>query len=159
MTPTYIRLLGISSVLHDIGKVGVDDTVLLKPGKLTESEHLKMQQHTLVGGECLSEIEQRLGASNFLQTARELALHHHERWDGKGYPNGLRGTEIPLCGRIVAVADVFDAITHERPYKVALPASSALDSIADQKGKQFDPTVANAFIRLMSRAQFDDRKA
>jgi len=89
ITPTFVRLLGISSVLHDIGKVGVEDTVLLKPGKLTKNEFLRMQQHTIVAGECLREIEQRLGASNFLQTAREIALHHHERWDGKGYPYGL----------------------------------------------------------------------
>ncbi len=148
VTPGFIRLLGISSVLHDIGKVGLEDTVLLKPGRLTDEERKKMQQHTLVAGACLREIEQRLGASNFLQTAREIALHHHERWDGAGYPDGLAGEAIPLAARIVTVADVYDALASKRVYKEAFPHAECVQLIRDGAGTQFDPELVDVFLSI-----------
>ncbi len=148
VTPTFIRLLGISSVLHDIGKVGLQDTVLLKPGKLSDEERQRMQQHTLVAGDCLKEIEQRLGASNFLQTAREIALHHHERWDGGGYPSGLAGEAIPLAARIVSIADVYDALRSKRVYKEAFPHEDCVRSIREGAGTQFDPDLVEVFLEI-----------
>ncbi|MBS0203904.1 MAG: HD domain-containing protein [Planctomycetes bacterium] len=148
VTPGFIRLLGISSVLHDIGKVGLEDTVLLKPGRLNADERRKMQEHTLVAGECLKEIEQRLGASNFLQTAREIALHHHERWDGNGYPAGLAGESIPLAARIVTVADVYDALSSKRVYKDAFPHEECVRLIREGSGTQFDPELVTVFLSI-----------
>lgn len=150
VTPTFIRLLGISSVLHDIGKVGLEDTVLLKPGKLTAAERKQMQQHTLVAGDCLKEIEQRLGASNFLQTAREIALHHHERWDGAGYPTGLAGDTIPLAARIVSICDVYDALRSKRVYKDSFPHEECVRAIRDGAGTQFDPELVEVFLEMES---------
>ena len=148
VTPTFIRLLGISSVLHDIGKVGLEDTVLLKPGRLTDAERKQMQQHTLVAGDCLKEIEQRLGASNFLQTAREIALYHHERWDGTGYPTGLAGEAIPLAARIVSIADVYDALRSKRVYKDAFPHEDCVQAIRGGAGTQFDPELVEVFLEI-----------
>lgn len=150
VTPTFVRLLGISSVLHDIGKVGIEDTVLLKPGKLNDEEFRLMQQHTLVAGDCLKEIEERLGASNFLQTAREIALHHHERWDGNGYPYKLAGEDIPLAARIVAIADVYDALSSKRVYKDAFPHEQCVESIRSGAGSQFDPELVEVFLEIES---------
>lgn len=148
VTPSYVRLLGISSVLHDIGKVGLDDNVLLKPGRLNPEERQKMQEHTLVAGDCLREIEQRLGASNFLQTAREIALHHHERWDGNGYPMGLAGEDIPLAARIVTIADVYDALSSKRVYKDAFPHQDCVRLIRDGAGTHFDPALVRVFLSI-----------
>jgi putative two-component system response regulator len=129
--------------LHDVGKIGIPDHILLKPGRLTGEEFELMKTHTTIGARIL-------GDSDFaiLRMGREIALTHHERWDGSGYPAGLGGEEIPICGRIVSVADVFDAITHARPYKEALPAEHALGEIARGSNKQFDPGVLAAFMRL-----------
>ena len=148
ITPGFVRLLGISSVLHDIGKVGLEDTVLLKPGRLNAEERKKMQQHTLVAGACLREIEQRLGASNFLQTAREIALYHHERWDGNGYPAGLAGEEIPLVARIVTIADVYDALSSKRVYKDAFPHDLCVRMIREGAGTQFDTELVEIFLSI-----------
>jgi putative two-component system response regulator len=148
VTPSFVRLLGISSVLHDIGKVGLEDNVLLKPGRLNAEERQRMQEHTLVAGDCLREIEQRLGASNFLQTAREIALYHHERWDGNGYPTGLSGDEIPLSARIVTVADVYDALSSKRVYKDAFPHDECVRLIREGAGTQFDPDLVRVFLSI-----------
>lgn len=148
VTPSYVRLLGISSVLHDIGKVGLEDNVLLKPGRLNAEERHKMQEHTLVAGDCLREIEQRLGASNFLQTAREIAVHHHERWDGNGYPMGLAGEEIPLSARIVTIADVYDALSSKRVYKDAFPHHDCVRLIREGAGTHFDPALVRVFLSI-----------
>jgi HD-GYP domain-containing protein (c-di-GMP phosphodiesterase class II) len=148
VTPSFVRLLGISSVLHDIGKVGLEDNVLLKPGRLNAEERSKMQEHTLVAGDCLREIEQRLGASNFLQTAREIALYHHERWDGNGYPMGLSAEEIPLSARIVTVADVYDALSSKRVYKDAFPHDECVRLIREGAGTQFDPDLVRVFLSI-----------
>lgn len=148
ITPAFVRLIGISSALHDIGKVGIHDSILLKPGPLTPEERARIQEHTSIGGTCLSQIEQRLGRSNFLYMAREIALHHHEHWDGGGYPAGLTGEQIPLAARIVAVADVYDALSSKRVYKGPFPHEQCVRMIEKQSGKQFDPRIVKVFSEI-----------
>ena len=137
-----VELIRRAAPLHDIGKIGISDTILLKPGKLTPEEFDTIKNHTHIGAGILSG-----SSSPLLQLAEEIALHHHERWDGKGY-TGLQGEMIPLSGRIVTVADVFDALTHERPYKKAWLVADALAEIAAQSGRQFDERVVQAFLTL-----------
>lgn len=134
-----------AATLHDIGKIGIPDQVLLKPGKLTPEEFAIVKTHTVIGGHILGGSEIPL-----LQLAEEIALTHHERWDGSGYPRGLRGEAIPISGRIVAVVDVFDSLTHARPYKPAWPQADALAEIDAQAGRQFDPQVVRAFRELVA---------
>ena len=153
ITPSFIKLIGISSALHDIGKVGVEDSILLKPGRLQAEERFVMQLHTEIGGRCIREIERRLGPSNFLQMAREIASYHHERWDGTGYPKGLAGEEIPLAARIVAIADVYDALVTERVYKDAFPHEKCVQLIREEAGRQFDPTLVDVFLEIESEFQ------
>lgn len=148
ITPNFLKLLGISSALHDIGKVGVEDAVLLKPGRLTEAEREKIKQHTLMGGDCIEQIESRLGASNFLEMAREIALYHHEWWDGSGYPNGLAGEAIPLAARIISVADVYDALSARRVYKEPFRHEKCVRIIREGAGTQFDPDIVEVFLEI-----------
>jgi len=126
--------------MHDIGKIGIADSIMLKPGKLTEEEFEKMKQHPEIGAEILGESD-----SDLIDLAKIVSLTHHEKWDGSGYPKGLKGEEIPIHGRIVALADVFDALTSKRPYKEAWPVEKALDFVSSQKGKHFDPQLADLF--------------
>ena len=147
MDSDFIHNLGLASSLHDIGKVGIPDSVLLKPGKLTPEERSIMELHTLIGGECLDAIQARLGDNEFMETARQVAYHHHERWDGTGYPHSLRGEEIPLVARIVAVADVYDALTSKRPYKKAMSHIESREIIVSGKGRHFDPQLVDCFLR------------
>lgn len=149
----FVHLIGISAVLHDIGKVAIPDAILLKPGPLTPDERAVMEQHTLIGANCIAQIERRLGNSNFLRMAGEIAESHHERWDGGGYPYGLRGTEIPLAARIVAIVDVYDALSSRRVYKAALPHEDCLEIIQSEAGRHFDPDVVAAFIELSAEIQ------
>jgi response regulator RpfG family c-di-GMP phosphodiesterase len=142
-----IRLLVQASSLHDIGKVGIPDAVLCKPGKLTPDERTIIQKHPAIGGECLFAIKKVMGDDDFLKTACEVAFSHHERWDGAGYPFGLSGENIPLSGRIVAVADVYDALTSKRVYKDAMSHEVAARIIGEGSGSQFDPAVVTAFLR------------
>lgn len=151
ISDSFLSLIGISSALHDIGKVGVEDCILKKPGPLTAEERRRMEQHTRVGGDCIHEIEIRLGNSNFLQMARDIALYHHERWDGTGYPYGLRGEEIPLAARIVAVADVYDALSSKRVYKEAFPHEECVETIRSAAGQHFDPEIVTSFLRVADR--------
>ncbi len=151
ITPGFVQRIGISSALHDIGKVGVDDSILRKPGSLTREERERMQRHTQIGDECLREIERRLGSTNFLQMAREIVSGHHEWWDGQGYPLGLAGEKIPLAARIVAVADVYDALRCKRVYKEALPHEECIRLIAEAAGTQFDPRVVEVFLENEDR--------
>ena len=148
VTSAFIKLIGISSALHDIGKVGVSDSILLKPGKLGRQEWPKMQLHAAIGGRCIREIESRLGRSNFLQMAREIAFGHHEHWDGTGYPKGLAGEEIPLAARIVAIVDVYDALSTKRIYKEAIPHEKCVDMIREGAGLHFDPYLVQIFLKL-----------
>lgn len=135
-------VIKLAAPLHDIGKIGISETILLKPGPLTDEERQQMQRHTVIGGQILDNRH-----SPVLQMGRQIALHHHERWDGKGYPFGLAGEDIPISARIVAIADVFDALIHNRPYKEAWTVSNALEEIGSQSGTQFDPAVVDAFLR------------
>ena len=139
-----VDLMRVAASLHDIGKIGVPDHILTKPGKLTEPEFNVMKSHTLIGGEIL-------GGSRFavLQLASQIALSHHERWDGKGYPRGLAGELIPLPGRITALADVFDALTHPRPYKDAWSLERAIATFEKQAGSHFDPALVTTFLSLL----------
>ena len=135
-----VDLIRQAAPLHDIGKLGVPDAILLKPGPLDAAERARMQTHADIGRRILGG-----SLSPVLRLAEEIAHTHHERWDGAGYPRGLAGDAIPLVGRIVAVADVFDALTHARPYKPAWPADRAFAELCAQAGRQFDPGVVNAF--------------
>jgi putative two-component system response regulator len=130
--------------MHDIGKIGIPDSILLKPGKLDAEEWKTMQQHPLMGAEIIGKHDNEL-----LETARVIALSHHEKWDGSGYPLGLKGEDIPLEGRIVAIADVFDALLSVRPYKPALPLEQALHYLESETGRHFDPQLIRAFEKAM----------
>jgi putative two-component system response regulator len=138
-----VTLIRHAATLHDIGKIAIPDHILLKPGELTPEEFELMKTHVPVGAEMLAH-----SRSPLLQVAEHIALTHHEWWDGTGYPAGLRGDDIPLPGRIVAIADVFDALTHDRPYKRAKPLEMAIDEIRSLSGRQFDPRVVEAFNAL-----------
>jgi HD-GYP domain-containing protein (c-di-GMP phosphodiesterase class II) len=148
VTPAFVQSIGLSSALHDIGKVGVEDAVLRKPGALTPDERTRIQEHAGIGELCLQGIERRLGRSNFLQMAREIAAAHHERWDGRGYPRGLSGEQIPLAARIVAVADVYDALSSKRVYKPSLPHDHCVEIIRSEAGGQFDPRLVEVFLDI-----------
>lgn len=137
-----------ASPMHDIGKLGIPDSVLLKPGKLDADEWKIMQSHTLIGAEILSG-----GDTDLLKLARLIAISHHEKWDGTGYPKGLKGNEIPLAGRIVALADVFDALTSERSYKKAWSVEAAVEYIKEHSNTQFDPELVEAFISILPKIQ------
>jgi len=129
--------------MHDAGKIGIPDRILLKPGKLDPDEWEIMKQHTTIGGSILSGSD-----SGFIKLAEDIALTHHEKWDGSGYPNGLRGTAIPMAGRIAAIADVFDALTSKRPYKEAFPLEQSFTIIREGRGSHFDPEVVDAFFAV-----------
>ena len=150
LPPTLARTLRLAAPLHDVGKIGVPDNILLKLGKLTQDEYDVIKGHTAIGARILS------GSSHLLlQMAEQIALTHHERWDGNGYLQGLSGEAIPLVSRIVAVADVFDALTHQRPYKDPWPVDEALREIESQAGLQFDPDVVAALRQVVE----DDQRA
>ncbi|MEX0641855.1 MAG: HD domain-containing phosphohydrolase [Pirellulales bacterium] len=154
----FPRMLAVSAVLHDIGKVGVPDAILLKPGPLTPDERAIMQQHTQIGDQCIAEIERRLGNSNFLRVAGEIARSHHERWDGSGYPSGLSGEAIPLAARIVAIVDVYDALSSRRVYKEALPHDACVEVIRSESGRHFDPELVTVFLEIESELRDIARK-
>ena len=148
MNDDYIEGLALSAVLHDIGKVGIEDSILCKPGKLTDPEFERMKQHTLLGGEALKTIDRELSYESFLTIGKEVAWYHHERWDGTGYPEGLKAEDIPLSARIVALADVYDAITSERIYKPAYSHEEALEYINSGSGMHFDPEIVKTFLAV-----------
>ncbi|WP_051553597.1 HD domain-containing phosphohydrolase [Desulfobulbus elongatus] len=147
VTGQFIEDLCLSSVLHDIGKVGIPDAILLKPDLLSEAEFETMKRHCQYGSNALASAEHDAEGLGFLRMGEEIALYHHERWDGTGYPTGLAGTAIPLSARIVALADVYDALTSSRCYKPALHHEQARMLIVRESGRQFDPAVVNAFVR------------
>ena len=143
-----IELLYLSAPLHDMGKVGVRDHILLKPGRLEDVEFAEMKKHTLFGEEALRITEQKLGQSTFLRHAREIAGSHQEKWDGSGYPRGLTGEAIPVSGRLMALADVYDALISKRVYKPPFPHAKAVQIIQEGRGTHFDPDVVEAFLAL-----------
>lgn len=149
LTDPWIQSLYQSSALHDIGKVAIADRILLKPGKLTAEEFDVMKTHARAGRDAIAGAARYLGAkSDFLTMASEIAYSHHEKWDGSGYPEGLRGEAIPLSGRLMAVADVYDALISKRVYKKAFPHDQAVAIIREGRGAHFDPAVVDAFEQL-----------
>ena len=149
LSKRQIELIRHAAPLHDVGKIGISDAVLLKPSALTPDEWREARSHVEIGAAMLGKSEVSL-----LQMAERIAYTHHERWDGQGYPNGLKGEETPIEGRILAVVDVFDALTTRRPYKEAWPVEKALTEIEEQAARQFDPAVVRAFSELMHRQEF-----
>jgi putative two-component system response regulator len=139
----FVNELTLAAPLHDVGKIGVPDYVLRKPDRLDAQEFAIMQQHTVIGHRILADSQ-----SPLLVLGAEIALTHHEKFDGTGYPNGLAGDKIPLCGRIVAVADVFDALTSRRPYQTPWGPVEAKSHIVSRSGSQFDPRVVEAFVNV-----------
>lgn len=146
LTEGYMRDMIVAAPLHDIGKIHIPDAVLNKPDRLTEDEFAVMKTHTTAGRELLVRAKAELGESGYLDRAVEMAAYHHEWWNGKGYPYGISGEEIPLCARIMAVADVFDALTSKRCYKSAMPLEKAHAIIREESGTHFDPIVVEAFF-------------
>lgn len=154
LSAKYIETLVRSAPLHDIGKVGIPDHILLKPGKLSPDEWEVMKTHTLLGSEAITLAERDVDASvEFLAQAKEVVRWHHEHWNGAGYPDGLAGDAIPLSARLMALADVFDALISKRVYKEAMPFSQVWEIIADGRGKQFDPDITDSF--LAGRKEFE----
>lgn len=143
-----VEVIRRAAPLHDVGKIGIPDAILMKPGPLTPAEFEVMKNHTTIGARILAGTDYSL-----LETARTVARSHHEKWDGTGYPDGLAGEDIPLVGRIVSVADVFDSLTHERPYKMATPPEEAVEMIREEREQHFDPEVADAFLRVIGRLE------
>ena len=144
-----VESIRLAAALHDVGKIGIPDLVLLKPGQLTPEEVALMKTHTTIGARVLSGSH-----SHLMQTAEVIALNHHERWDGAGYPRSLRGDEIPLPARIVALADVVDALGSDRPYRSAWPADKIATEVRRQSGRQFDPAVVSAYLRVIEKRGF-----
>ncbi|MFQ2027744.1 HD domain-containing phosphohydrolase [Aeromonas veronii] len=156
-----IDLLFKSAPLHDVGKVGIPDAILLKPGKLTDEEFAIMKRHPQIGADALASAEAQLGSNSFLRLAREISLTHHEKWDGSGYPAGLAGEDIPLSGRLMAVADVYDALISKRVYKPAFSHEEAKEIIVKGSRSHFDPGIVAAFLACEAQfreiaAQFQD---
>jgi len=148
ITPEYIDDIYQSSILHDIGKVGIPDAVLLKPGRLSDEEFDVIKRHTNLGGDAIKAIEAQIEGKSFLALGKEIAYNHHEKWDGSGYPRGLNGEDIPLAARIIALADVYDALTTKRFYKEAYSHERSRQIIIDLKATHFDPEVVDVFLVL-----------
>ncbi|MBF0407072.1 MAG: two-component system response regulator [Candidatus Riflebacteria bacterium] len=151
LTPPVVELLYKSAALHDIGKVGIPDRVLLKPGKLSPEEFEEMKKHAQLGADAIQKAEEVFGSvnkSSFLRYAREIAATHQEKWDGTGYPNGLKGDKIPLSGRLMAIADVYDALISKRCYKKPLTHKDAVRIISEEKEKHFDPDLIDCFLEV-----------
>lgn len=159
MSEAWSETLLNAAAMHDVGKIGIPDAILQKPGKLDPDEWATMQRHAEIGAEIIGE-----DGSDLIAMARDVALYHHEKWDGTGYPGGLKGDAIPVAARIAALADVFDALTSERPYKRAWSIEEANDLIREQSGRHFDPELADAFFRcqeqiLKVRDRFQEKPA
>lgn len=153
VTEEWIATLTRAAALHDIGKVGIPDRILLKPGRLDEDEFLIMRTHARLGADILQDLMAAHGAFPMLEVGTQIALAHHERWDGGGYPSGLAGTEIPLCARIVALADVYDALTSKRVYKSAWTRDETLAQVAGLAGSHFDPDLVDVFLQDSSELE------
>ena len=146
ITKDFIDDLILASPMHDVGKIGIPDAILQKPGKLTNEEFEKMKEHPVIGGKIVRDTFGHLFDGEYENMAYQVAMYHHEKWNGKGYPQGLSGTQIPLCARIMAVADVFDAVSAKRCYRDAMPLEQCYDIIKNGRGTDFDPDVVDAFF-------------
>jgi len=149
LTEDYIMNVCKAAPLHDVGKIKISDAILRKPGKLTEEEYNAMKLHTVYGREIINEIIGGVEDPEYVKIAEEIAMYHHERWDGSGYPIGLKGEDIPLCARIMALADVFDALYEERCYKEPIrPVYKIMQTLKEGKGTQFDPVITEVFMSM-----------
>lgn len=153
LTKDYMNNLKKSAPLHDIGKISVPDAILQKSGKLTNEEYDIMKLHSVNGGKIIQKIFSNLGNEEYLSMAYEVAQHHHEKWNGKGYPDGLKDEEIPLCARIMAVADVFDAVSEKRCYRDAMPLNKCFQIIEEGSGKDFDPLIVEIFLSIRDKVE------
>lgn len=151
LTTDLIENLVLAAPLHDVGKISIPDAILQKPGKLTDAEYEIMKTHAQRGGAIIQELFSNTGGDDYHQIAYEVALHHHEKWNGTGYPDGLCRKDIPLCARIMAVADVFDAVSAKRCYRDALPLETCFAIIAEGSGRDFDPIIAETFLGMKDR--------
>lgn len=151
LTKDYITNLMKAAPMHDIGKISVPDAVLRKPGKFTDEEYAIMKTHSEKGGDTIREVFRNLGDEDYRRIAFEVARYHHEKWNGKGYPDGLKGEEIPLCARIMAVADVFDAVSEKRCYRDAMPLDKCFAIIEQGSGTDFDPAIVKAFLEIKDK--------
>jgi len=153
LTKDYVENLCLAAPMHDVGKIAVPDMILQKPGRLTEGEFEVIKQHTEQGGKIVQETFGHLENKEYTKMAYEVARYHHEKWNGKGYPEGLAGEEIPLCARIMAVADVFDAVSEKRCYRAAMPMNQCFDIIKNGCGQDFDPVVASVFLEIRGKVE------
>ena len=153
LTKDYIRNLCQAAPMHDIGKIAVPDVVLQKPGRLTQEEFEIIKKHAVDGGRIIEETFGNLGNVEYTRMAYQVARYHHEKWNGKGYPEGLKRNEIPLCARIMAVADVFDAVSEKRCYRDAMPLEKCFEIIADGSGQDFDPLIAEVFLECREKIE------
>lgn len=158
----FIQDISLSAILHDIGKVGIADAILLKPGKLTPQEFEQIKAHPVIGGQVLRSLLEYAPQCTFIQMGQDIASGHHEKWDGSGYPLGLKGEDIPLSARIVALVDVYDALTSPRCYKRPFSHQEAIDLMIEGKGKHFDPELVDCFMAIhqefevLSKASLED---
>lgn len=158
LTPIYVHNMIRSAPLHDVGKIGINDATLLKAGCLDEDEFEFMKQHTILGAKALQKIIDETNGENFLYIAKDMAHYHHEKWDGLGYPEGLKGEEIPLCARIMAIGDVYDALTTSRPYKKPFTHEKAVELILLGKGTNFDPKLIEVFEEISYKFELEKEK-
>lgn len=153
LTNDYIKNLCMAAPMHDIGKIAVPDVILQKPGRLTEEEFEEIKKHTVSGGEIIKDTFGHLGNEDYAQMAYEVARYHHEKWNGKGYPDGLKRKKIPLCARIMAIADVFDAVSEKRCYRDAMPLDKCFEIISEGSGQDFDPMLAEVFLEIRDKVE------
>lgn len=163
ITEDFIQNLVNACTLHDIGKVGISDLILLKPGKFTDEEYEIMKTHTIIGAETLEEVDKKFGNNAFINMGKVIARSHHERWDGLGYPDKLKREQIPLPARIMAIADVYDALSTKRIYKDPYSQEKCVEIIKEGSGTQFDPIIVEAFLQITDafynvRAELEDAK-
>jgi len=151
LNPTIVKKAIRSSPLHDVGKIAIRDNVLQKPGSLTDSEFEKMKLHAVIGGELFDFIYERIPDKEFAEIAGNISRYHHEKWNGKGYPSGLAGTDIPLVSRIMSIVDVYDALTSERPYKQPFSHEKSMAMIAEKSGIDFDPDLVEEFLNISDK--------
>ena len=153
LTKDYVRYLCMAAPMHDIGKISVPDVILQKPGRLTEEEFAKMKEHAENGGKIVQETFGHLGNEQYAEMAYQVARYHHEKWNGKGYPEGLSRKEIPLCARIMAIADVFDAVSEKRCYRDAMPLEKCFSIIEEGSGQDFDPVLVEVFLECRDKVE------
>ena len=153
LTKDYVDNLVKAAPMHDIGKISVPDSILQKPGKLTNEEFNLMKLHAENGGKIIQKSFQHLGNEEFLEMSYQVARFHHEKWNGKGYPEGLKRKDIPLCARIMAVADVFDAVSEKRCYREAMPLEKCFEIIENGSGQDFDPIIVEVFLEIKSKVE------